>query len=120
VGESGCGKSLTGLSILGLLPPGIEVFSGKILFEGRDLLTLSPEEMRRLRGKEIAMIFQDPMTALNPVFTVGAQIAEVLTLHRGLRAREAEEEAVRLLAEVGIPSPRERLRSYPQNCYRSR
>ena len=113
VGESGCGKSLTGLAILGLLPPGIKIFKGKISFKGKDLTRLSFEEYRRVRGAEIAIIFQDPMTALNPVFTVGDQIAEVLTLHRGLSQKEALTEAARLLAEVGIPSPRERLRSYP-------
>ncbi len=113
VGESGCGKSLTGLAILGLLPPGIKIFKGKINFKGRDLTKLSFEEYRRVRGAEIAIIFQDPMTTLNPVFTVGDQIAEVLTLHRGLSKKEALTEAARLLAEVGIPSPRERLRSYP-------
>ncbi len=113
VGESGCGKSLTGLAILGLLPPGIKIFKGEIDFKGRDLTRLSFEEYRRLRGAEIAIIFQDPMTAFNPVFTVGDQIAEVLTLHQGLDQKEALSEAARLLAEVGIPSPMERLRSYP-------
>ena len=113
VGESGCGKSLTGLAILGLLPPGIKIFKGEINFKGRDLTRLSFEEYRQVRGAEIAIIFQDPMTALNPVFTVGDQIAEVLTLHRGLGQKEAISEATRLLAEVGIPSPRERLQSYP-------
>jgi len=113
VGESGSGKTVLARSIMRLNMGSNVETRGSAFFEGRDLFALPRREMRRLWGTEIAMIFQDPMTALNPVFTVGAQIAEVLTLHRGLKAREAEEEAVRLLAEVGIPSPRERLRSYP-------
>ncbi len=113
VGESGCGKSLTGLAILRLLPAGIRVLRGKILFEGEDLLSLSPEQMRRLRGQKLAIIFQDPMTSLNPVFTVGEQVAEVLRWHQGYSSREALEKAAELFYEVGIPSPRQRLRAYP-------
>lgn len=113
VGESGCGKSVTALSLLRLiLPPGM-ITAGEILFEGRDLLGLTDEEMRGIRGNRIAMIFQEPMTSLNPVFPIGRQIAEGLVLHRGLSRREAQEEAARLLAQVGIPSPDERLRDYP-------
>ncbi|NPB09114.1 MAG: ABC transporter ATP-binding protein [Thermodesulfobacteria bacterium] len=113
VGESGCGKSLTGLSLLRLLPPGIVPFSGRIVFHHEDLLSLPEDELRRFRGGHLAMIFQDPMTALNPVFTVGFQIVEALELHRGLKGARAQEEAVRLLAEVGIPAPKERFFSYP-------
>ncbi len=113
VGESGCGKSLTGLAIMGLLPPGLGVFSGEIIFRGRDLRRLSAQERRKLRGREVAMIFQDPMTALNPVFTIGEQIKEVLVLHRGFSEAKALAEAEVLLRQVGIPAARERLRSYP-------
>ncbi len=113
VGESGCGKSLTGLSILRLLPPGILPFGGQILFKRQDLLRLSEEEMRRFRGGRLAMIFQDPMTALNPVFTVGSQVVEALEIHRGLKGARAREEAIRLFTEVGIPAAEERFYSYP-------
>src|SRR5216110_2987364 len=89
VGESGCGKSMTALSIMRLVPPPGKIVSGEILFEGRNLLTLSNAEMRDVRGNDIAMIFQDPMTSLNPVFTVGEQIAEALRLHRRLSHRDA-------------------------------
>src|SRR5512147_705482 len=89
VGESGCGKTVTALSILNLVPYPGRIVSGAILFEGRDLLTLAPEEMRTIRGAKISMIFQEPMTALNPVFTVGNQIAEVLTTHRHASKKEA-------------------------------
>lgn len=113
VGESGCGKSVTALSLLRLiLPPGV-ITAGEIVFEGRDLLSLSDEEMQDIRGNRIAMIFQEPMTSLNPVFPIGRQIAEGLVIHRGVSRREALEEAERLLAQVGIPSPAERLRDYP-------
>ncbi|OAG28380.1 ABC transporter ATP-binding protein [Thermodesulfatator autotrophicus] len=113
VGESGCGKSLTGLAIMRLLPTGLEITGGQIHFENKNLLELSPEEMRRVRGGKIAMIFQDPMVSLNPVFTVGTQIAEVLELHRGLGRQKALAEAERLLAEVGLPAPKARLKAYP-------
>ena len=113
VGESGCGKSLTGLSLLGLLPPKIQIKGGKILFKGENLVALEAERWPKIRGKEIAVIFQDPMTSLNPVFTVGDQIAEVLEWHAGLSRREALREAERLLNEVGIPAARRRLRAYP-------
>jgi len=114
VGESGCGKTVTGLSILRLVPePPGRIVGGRILLEGRDLLALSAEEMRRVRGNEISMIFQEPMTSLNPVFTIGNQIAEVLTLHQGLRRREAWERATELLDLVGIPDPARRAREHP-------
>ncbi|MEO6443597.1 MAG: ABC transporter ATP-binding protein [Gemmatimonadaceae bacterium] len=114
VGESGCGKSVTALSLLRLVQsPGRIEPGSKIWFEGRDLLTASDEEIRRIRGNRIAMVFQEPMTALNPVFTVGDQIAEVARVHDGASRRAAWERAVEMLALVGIPSPRERAGSYP-------
>jgi oligopeptide/dipeptide ABC transporter ATP-binding protein len=113
VGESGCGKSLSGLAILGLLPSGIKIFSGKILFKGQDLLLLDEDHLRSFRGGHLAMIFQDPMTALNPVFTVGDQIVEALELHARLKGEEARQEAIRLLKEVGIPAAKERFFAYP-------
>ena len=113
VGESGCGKTITALSILNLVPYPGRIVSGSIFFEGRDLLTLSPEEMRRVRGAKISMIFQEPMTALNPVFTVGDQIAEVLTTHLKSTSKEAMHSAVELLQAVGIPSPEKRVHEYP-------
>jgi peptide/nickel transport system ATP-binding protein/oligopeptide transport system ATP-binding protein len=114
VGESGCGKSVTALSILRLIPqPPGRVLGGQILFEGRDLLSLTEPEMRRVRGKEIAMIFQEPMTSLNPVYTIGDQIIEAVTLHQGVRAREAREIAEQSLADVGISDPHRRIDEYP-------
>jgi len=113
VGESGCGKSVTCHSILRLHPPNGRIVAGTILFEGVDLLTLDGEELDRLRGRDIAMIFQDPQGALNPVHTIGSQIVESLELHRGLRGAAARAEARRLLEEVGIPEPEQRLREYP-------
>ncbi|MEW6073402.1 MAG: ABC transporter ATP-binding protein [Planctomycetota bacterium] len=114
VGESGCGKSVTALSILRLVPdpPGFHA-GGEIRFAGRDLLRLPAAEMRRIRGNEVAMIFQEPMTALNPVFAVGEQIAEAVRLHQGLSRREASARAARMLEQVGIPDPARRARSYP-------
>jgi peptide/nickel transport system ATP-binding protein len=113
VGESGCGKSVTSMSILRLIaePPG--KIAGRILFEGRDLLELSEPEMRRIRGKDISMIFQEPMTSLNPVLNVGRQIGETLRLHEGLSQRDAERRAVEMLTLVGIPAPERRVREYP-------
>ena len=114
VGESGCGKSVTALSLLRLLPsPPAEITGGEILFEGRDLLKLPEEAMRKVRGNRIAMIFQDPMTSLNPVFTVGWQIEEALRLHRGLGKKEARETAVDMLRQVRIPDPHKRADDYP-------
>lgn len=114
VGESGCGKSVTAYSIMRLIPtPPGQYANGKILFEGDDLLQKSEQEMQKIRGKDISMIFQDPMTSLNPVLTVGLQIAETLQLHERLSKREAFIRAVDLLRLVGIPSPEERIRNYP-------
>ncbi|PWU24643.1 MAG: peptide ABC transporter ATP-binding protein [Candidatus Rokuibacteriota bacterium] len=113
VGESGCGKSVTALSLLGILPRTARVPSGSAKFEGRDLLGLSDRELRRIRGREIAMIFQDPMTSLNPVLTVGRQIREPLQTHFGLDRKQAGNRAVELLEQVGIPGARQRLGDYP-------
>jgi len=113
VGESGCGKSVTAMSILRLIqePPG--KIAGRILFQGRDLLELSEPEMRAIRGKDISMIFQEPMTSLNPVLTVGRQIGETVMLHEGVSARDAEQRAIEMLTLVGIPAPARRVREYP-------
>jgi oligopeptide/dipeptide ABC transporter ATP-binding protein len=113
VGESGCGKSVTALSIMRLVSPPGRVVSGSIKFQGVDLLALREEEMRKIRGNEIAMIFQEPMTSLNPVFTVGDQIAEAIVLHQKKSKREAIDEAVRMLDKVAIPDARKRVRDYP-------
>ena len=113
VGESGCGKSVTSMSILRLIqePPG--KISGSIRFEGRELLALSEPEMRDIRGNAISMIFQEPMTSLNPVLTVGKQIGETVRLHQNVSARDAEAKAVEMLTLVGIPAPARRVREYP-------
>jgi peptide/nickel transport system ATP-binding protein len=115
VGESGCGKSLTALSVLRLLPqPALRIEGGAIRFGGQDLLQLSPEAMRALRGDDIAMIYQDPMTALNPVHTIGRQIVEVLALHRPrMKPAQRLRRAIELLERVGMPAPAERLGAYP-------
>src|SRR6266480_1307884 len=113
VGESGCGKSMTALSIMRLVPPPGKIVAGEILFEGRSLLQLSNREMRDVRGNDIAMIFQDPMTSLNPVFTVGEQIAEALRLHRGLSRKAAKAAAIEAMREVSIPDPALRASDYP-------
>jgi len=114
VGESGCGKSVHALSIMRLIqiPPG-EIYDGKIWFDGRDLLTLDEKEIRQVRGRDIAMVFQDPMSSLNPVYTVGFQIVEALTLHTDLNKKAAKERATDLLTLVGIPEAEKRLDSYP-------
>lgn len=112
VGESGCGKSLTALSIMGILPR--DAFAeGEIIFKGNNLLKLDSRSMRRLRGKELAMVFQEPMTSLNPVLTVGYQVAEVLVAHMGLSKKEAMSKTVELLRAVKIPSPEIRIKEYP-------
>jgi oligopeptide transport system ATP-binding protein len=113
VGESGCGKSVTSLAILGLLSRNGRVESGKAVFQGRDLIRQSDRALRNVRGKEIAMIFQDPMTSLNPVLTVGRQIREALETHFGMDRKEAEARATEALERVGIPSPEVRIKDYP-------
>ncbi len=113
VGESGCGKSVTSMSVLRLIaePPG--KIKGRITFQGRDLLSLSEPEMRDIRGNAISMIFQEPMTSLNPVLTVGKQIGETVQLHQGMSATDAEKKAVEMLTLVGIPAPARRVKEYP-------
>ncbi len=114
VGESGCGKSVTALSILRLIPdPPGKIVEGEILFEGVNLLDFSPAEMRRIRGNDISMIFQEPMTSLNPVFTIGNQIAEAVRLHQGLSKKDAINKAIEMLILVGIPVPERRVHEYP-------
>ena len=115
VGESGCGKTVTALSVLGLIatPPGEIVVGSSIRFEDEELLEVKPARLREIRGNEISMIFQEPMTSLNPVLTVGHQIQEVLRLHHGLSKRDARATGVALLTEVGIPEPDQRFDAYP-------
>jgi oligopeptide transport system ATP-binding protein len=114
VGESGCGKSVTMMSILGLIPiPPGEIASGEALYNGRDLLKMTEQEMEDIRGKDIAMIFQDPMTALNPVLSIGRQLGEPLRVHMGMNNQEIRERSIELLEQVGIPDPAQRLREYP-------
>jgi len=116
VGESGCGKTVTALGILGLLPmPPARVSASGIFFKGQNLLDLTEAELQKIRGRRISMVFQEPMTSLNPVFTIGHQIEEVLKIHEGLAAAEARERIIRLLGDVGIPSSAERLHDYPHN-----
>jgi len=113
VGESGCGKSMTALSIMRLVAPPGKIVSGEVIFDGKDLLKLSDAEMRQMRGDDIAMIFQDPMTSLNPVFTVGEQIAEALRLHRKLSRSDARAATIDAMREVAIPDPARRVNDYP-------
>ncbi len=113
VGESGCGKSVTSMSIMRLIAPPGQIADGEVRFDGVDLLRLPEEKMREMRGNQIAMIFQQPTTCLNPVFTVGDQIKEALLVHRGLSEKEAEQRGEQLLAMVGIPEPRRRMKNYP-------
>ncbi|NLN16794.1 MAG: ABC transporter ATP-binding protein [Firmicutes bacterium] len=114
VGESGCGKSVTALSIMRLIPmPPGKIAGGRIIFNGENLLEKTESEMRAIRGNEISMIFQEPMTALNPVFTVGRQISEAIILHQGLSKGEARQKAIEMLRLVGIPSPERRVDDYP-------
>jgi peptide/nickel transport system ATP-binding protein len=113
VGESGCGKSVTAMSILRLVPEPPGKIAGSITFQGRDLLGLTDAQMRKIRGDDIAMVFQEPMTSLNPVLTVGRQIAETIRLHQGLDRKTADKRAVETLSLVGIPEPVRRMREYP-------
>lgn len=114
VGESGCGKSVTSLALMGLLRGGKNAeISGKVTFDGVDLLSLPPKEMRDLRGSQLAMIFQDPLSSLNPVVPIGVQVTEILTRHRGMKGEAARKEAADLLDRVGIPDPKRRLKEYP-------
>jgi oligopeptide/dipeptide ABC transporter ATP-binding protein len=114
VGESGCGKSVTALSIMRILPePAGRIAGGSILFRGKELTALPEKEMEKIRGEKIAMVYQEPMTALNPAFTIGDQLGEVFRFHQGLGKREALQKAVDLLQQVGIPSPGTRVKDYP-------
>jgi peptide/nickel transport system ATP-binding protein len=114
VGESGCGKTVTALSVMKLIPmPPGKIVEGQMLYEGRDLVTLPPAQMRKVRGKEISMVFQEPMTSLNPVFTIGEQIAEAIRLHEGLGRRAAMDKTVEMLKIVHIPNPERRVKEYP-------
>jgi oligopeptide/dipeptide ABC transporter ATP-binding protein len=113
VGESGCGKSLTALSVLRLLPRAARIAAGRVLFEGTDLAGLHEERMLKLRGDRLSVIFQEPIASLNPLMRVGAQVAEVLRLHRGMTGAEAEREAIAMLRRVGIPDPERRAAQYP-------
>lgn len=114
VGESGCGKSVTALSIMRLVPePPGRIVGGEIIFDGQDILKLTEAEMRRMRGNTLSMIFQEPMTALNPVYRIGSQMAEVIQLHQKVSKKEAMDRALDMLHKVGIPDPKQRLREYP-------
>jgi len=113
VGESGSGKSLTALSIMGLLPPPAHITSGRVVLEGRDITALGDRQRAKLRGDRVGMVFQEPMTALNPVKSIGDQVSETLILHRGVRRKEAWDHAENMLARVGIPGTKARMRHYP-------
>ncbi len=113
VGESGCGKTIVALSILDLMPPPGRIVEGQVLLQGRDVLRMDPEELRKIRGASIGLVFQEPAAALNPVYTIGRQISDVLRLHRGLDRRESWRQAIRLLGDMGIPEPERRAKSYP-------
>lgn len=113
VGESGCGKSITSLSVMGLLPSNGAITSGEVLLGGKPIHQLNAEEMRKIRGNQISMIFQEPMTALNPVLTIGFQLTEPLMLHHNLTKKQAYEQGIKLLEQVGMPYPEKRIRQYP-------
>lgn len=113
VGESGCGKTLTAMSVMRLIPNTARIVSGKIIYKDQNLLELSESQMQQIRGKEIALIPQDPMTSLNPLYTIGNQLLEVIELHQGLKGEEAENKAIDALQKVKIPNAKERLDSYP-------
>lgn len=113
VGESGCGKTISMMSVLQLLPPTASVKSGEIIFKGEDILNYSQKQMQKIRGKKIALIPQDPMTSLNPLYTIGNQLLEIIELHQGLKGKEAESVAVEALKKVKIPDAKEKLKSYP-------
>lgn len=113
VGESGCGKTLTAMSVLKLIPNTAQITSGKIIYKDKNLLELNDNEMQKIRGKEIALIPQDPMTSLNPLYTIGDQLLEVIKLHQNLKGTEAEKKAIEALEKVKIPNAKERLKSYP-------
>jgi oligopeptide/dipeptide ABC transporter ATP-binding protein len=116
VGESGCGKTVSALSVIRLIqePPG-KIISGEVLFQGVDILKISKNDMHKIRGAHISMIFQEPLTSLNPVLTIGLQLSEALEFHRNLSSSEAREESIRLLESVGIPQPERRIKEYPHN-----
>ncbi|MCD6127914.1 MAG: ABC transporter ATP-binding protein [Methanomicrobia archaeon] len=114
VGESGCGKSVTALSIIKLIPdPPGKIIGGEVRLEGEDLLKKSENEMQKIRGNKISMIFQEPMTSLDPVFTIGSELIETIQLHQGLEKKEAEKKAIEMLRVVGIPEPEKRMKEYP-------
>jgi oligopeptide transport system ATP-binding protein len=114
--ESGAGKSITGRAVMGLLPPEAKTSADAVEVGGVDVLYAKPAELRKIRGEAMAMVFQDPLSALNPVLSVGSQIGELFRLHRGMSRRKAREEAVKLLAQVGIPAPERRVRDFPHQC----
>ena len=115
VGESGCGKSMTAMSLMQLLDKPFDIAHGQVLLHGSDLLTFTPAQMEQVRGNQMSMIFQDVMTSLNPLMKIGHQIMEPLRIHKGMSKKEAKEEAIRLLASVGIPSPEKRFGEYPNS-----
>ncbi|HIS88273.1 TPA: ABC transporter ATP-binding protein, partial [Candidatus Avigastranaerophilus faecigallinarum] len=113
VGESGCGKTITAMSVLRLLAPNAKITSGKIIYNGKDLLSLPEKEMQYIRGREIALVPQDPMTSLNPLYTIGSQLLEVIEVHQNVKGKEAEKIAIDVLDLVKIPNAKERLKAYP-------